>query len=86
MTLIHEHSSYKTSKASLWEGQHRRGQARLAWMEAGPGLPGGRGHHPLVGLHHGGSKKSASLSRGDLPTPPEVGAGTLGVSTCVPKP
>lgn len=55
-------------------------------MEAGAGASGGNGCPPFVELCHVGSEESASLSRGDLTTPPEVGAGTLEVSTCNIKP
>lgn len=43
-TLINEHGWYKTSKASLREGQHRRGQARL--VRRRPELPEGGGRPP----------------------------------------
>lgn len=52
----------------------------------GPGLLKGSGHRPPVELCHVGSEESASLVRGDLSTPPEVGAGTPEVSMCVLKP
>lgn len=81
-TLINEHGWYKTSKASLREGQHRRGQTRL--VRRRPGLPEGSGRPRRVDLCHVGSEES--LSRGDLTTPPEAGAGTLEVSTCDLKP
>lgn len=53
----------------------------LSGQRPGLGLLEGSGCPPLVG-----SEESASLSRGDLTTPPEVGASTLEVSTCDLKP
>lgn len=53
----------------------------LSGQRLGLGLLEGSGCPPLVG-----SEESASLSWGDLTTPPEVGAGTLEVSTCDLKP
>lgn len=58
----------------------------LSGRRPGLGLLGGNGCPPFVELCHVGSEESASLSRGGLTTPPEVGAGTLEVSTCDLKP